>query len=161
MTHKRMALAKEIWPLGKWRFFVRGFKASNFRSTMRLNAIAHVRAQTIAARINPNTRQPGQPRLPRAATNIAASANGSAKTVCENRTKEPHFCIVENMGTAGDDVIPFPPPSAAPVGWIFPCDPARARPPYPRSSPPSRPRCRNWDSPAEWLRPPAGVIPCF
>ena len=47
--------------------------------------------QTIAARISPNVRQPGQPRLSRAATIIAASANGSAKTVCEKRTNEPHF----------------------------------------------------------------------
>ena len=58
---------------------------------MRLNAIAHVRAQTIAARINPQILQPGQPRLSRAATTMAASANGSAKIVCENRTNDPHF----------------------------------------------------------------------
>ncbi len=62
---------------------------------MRLNAIAHVRAQTIAARISPKVRQPGQPRCARAATTIAASANGSAKTVCEKRTNEPHFWIIE------------------------------------------------------------------
>jgi hypothetical protein len=58
---------------------------------MRLNAIAHVRAQIIATRINPNTRHPGHPRLSRAATAIAAKANGSAKTVCENLTNEAHF----------------------------------------------------------------------
>ena len=57
----------------------------------RLKLIAQVRAQTIAARISPNVRQPGQPRLSRAATAIAASANGSAKTVCEKRTNEPHL----------------------------------------------------------------------
>ena len=58
---------------------------------MRLNAIAHVRAQIIAARISPKIFQPGQPRFSRAATSIAASANGSAKTVCEKRTNEAHF----------------------------------------------------------------------
>src|SRR5437870_832923 len=57
---------------------------------MRLNAIAHVRAHTMAARISPNFRQPGQPRFSRAATAIAARANGSAKAVCEKRTKEAH-----------------------------------------------------------------------
>ena len=61
---------------------------------MRLNAMAQVRAQTIAARISPKILQPGQPRLSRAATIIAASANGSAKTVCEKRTNEPHFFSV-------------------------------------------------------------------
>src|SRR5262245_50111192 len=64
---------------------------------MRLNAIAHVRAQTIAARINPNVRQPGQPRSSRDATSMAASANGSAKIVCEKRTKPPHFFRNENI----------------------------------------------------------------
>ena len=66
---------------------------------MRLNAMAQVRAQTIAARISPKVFQPGQPRLSRAATTMAASANGSAKTVCENRTNEPHFLIKENIRT--------------------------------------------------------------
>ena len=64
---------------------------------MRLNAMAQVRAQTIAARTSPNIRQPGQPRLSRAATAIAASANGRAKTVCGKRTKEAHFLIRENI----------------------------------------------------------------
>src|SRR5882672_10866354 len=96
-AHKPMAPARLTWPVGKWRAAVRGFNASNLRSTMRLKAIAQVRAHTIAARINPNVRQPGQPRSARAATTIAASANGSAKTVCEKRTNSPHFRIVENM----------------------------------------------------------------
>src|SRR5579859_2081467 len=86
-----MALAREICPVGKWRLAVRGLSASNLRSTMRLNAMAQVRAQTMAARISRNFSQPGQPRLSRAATIIAASANGSAKTVCGKRTKLPHF----------------------------------------------------------------------
>jgi hypothetical protein len=64
---------------------------------MRLKAIAQVRAQTIAATINPNVCQPGQPRFSRAATAIAANANGSAKIVCEKRTKESHFEIIENI----------------------------------------------------------------
>ena len=84
-------------PLGKWRLAVRGFSASNLRSTIRLNAIAQVRAQTIAARISPKVFQPGQPRLFRAATSIAASANGNAKTVCENLTNEAHFLMEENI----------------------------------------------------------------
>jgi hypothetical protein len=58
---------------------------------MRLNAIAHVRAQTIAAKISPQILHPGHPRVSRDATTIAASANGSANTVCENRTNDPHF----------------------------------------------------------------------
>ena len=66
------ALAREICPAGRWRFAVRGFAASNPRSTIRLNAIAQVRAQNIASRISPKVRQPGQPRLSRAATTIAA-----------------------------------------------------------------------------------------
>jgi len=40
-----------------------------------------LRAQTIATNISPNFCPPGQPRSSRAATAIAASANGSAKTV--------------------------------------------------------------------------------
>src|SRR5450631_3152206 len=92
-----MALASEICPVGRCRFAVRGFSASNLRSTMRLKAIAHVRAQTIAAMISPKVRQPGQPRLSRAATTIAASANGSAKTVCEKRTNEAHLPKAKQM----------------------------------------------------------------
>ena len=53
--------------------------------------MAQVRAPTMATRIRPNVRHPGQPRCSRAATSIAASANGSAKTVCERRTKLAHF----------------------------------------------------------------------
>src|ERR1017187_546397 len=92
-----IALASEIWPAGKWRLAVRGFSASNLRSTMRLKAIAQVRAQTMAARISPNVFQPGQPRLSRAATAMAASAKGRAKAVCEKRTKEAHFLMKKNI----------------------------------------------------------------
>src|SRR5688500_12264826 len=91
------ALAREIWPAGKCRVAVRGLSASNLRSAMRLKAMAQVRAQTIAATINAKVRQPGQPRLSRAATAIAASAKGSAKSVCEKRTKESHLLIMENI----------------------------------------------------------------
>src|SRR5664279_3013660 len=87
------ALNRLIWPVGKWRPAVRGFSASSLRSTMRLKAIAQVRAQTMAARIRPNVRQPGHPRLPRAATAIAANAKGKAKAVWENRTNEAHFWL--------------------------------------------------------------------
>src|SRR5450631_3075038 len=64
--------------------------------------MAHVRAQTIAARISPKVRQPGQPRFSRAATSIAASAKGSAKTVCEKRTKLPH-CRSDDRGWRMED----------------------------------------------------------
>src|SRR5712692_1270184 len=64
---------------------------------MRLNDMAHVRAQTIAARIKPNVRQPGQPRWSRAATAIAATANGRAKRVCENLTNSAHLRSVPNI----------------------------------------------------------------
>jgi hypothetical protein len=58
---------------------------------MRLNAIAQVRAQTMAARINPKVFHPGQPRLSRAATTIEAKANGRAKTVWDSFTKAAYF----------------------------------------------------------------------
>src|SRR5437667_7638420 len=84
--HKIVALSRLILPVGNGRPAVRGFNASNLRSTMRLNDIAHVRAQTIAATISANVRHPGQPRLSRAATTIAARAKGRAKRVWESLT---------------------------------------------------------------------------
>ena len=96
-AHSAHALASEICPVGKWRFAVRGFSLSNSRSTIRLNAIAQVRAQSIAARIRPNVRQPGQPRWSRAATTMDANANGSAKMVWEKRTKDSHLLMKENI----------------------------------------------------------------
>src|SRR6185369_932600 len=92
---KTTALAKLIFPAGKWRPAVLGFSASNFRSAIRLKAMAQVLAQTMAARIKPNFFQPGQPRLSRAATAIAASAKGSAKAVWENLTNSAHFLILQ------------------------------------------------------------------
>src|SRR5262249_4334827 len=77
IAHKITTLAKLTSPVGKWRLAVRGFAASNFRSAMRLKLIAQVRAETIAARMSRKALQPGQPRFSRAATSIAASANGS------------------------------------------------------------------------------------
>src|SRR5688572_26907005 len=93
VAHRIHALAIEIWPAGKWRFCVRGFLASKWRSTMRLKAIAHVRAQKTAATMRKNKRHPGQPRWSRAATAIEASAKGSAKTVWEIFTNSAHFAI--------------------------------------------------------------------
>src|SRR5213594_1432549 len=87
------ALAKEISPVGRCRLAVRGFALSKGRSTIRLNAIAQVRAQTMAARIKPKVRQPGQPRWSRAATAMEASAKGSAKTVWDSLTKEAHLVM--------------------------------------------------------------------
>jgi hypothetical protein len=49
-----------------------------------LKVIAAVRAKTMQSRINPKIRHPGNPS---AATTIAPSAKGRAKTVCENRMK--------------------------------------------------------------------------
>jgi len=91
------ALKREICPAGRWRVAVRGLAASNLRSTMRLKAIAHVRAQTIASRMRPKVRQPGQPRFSRAATTIPASAKGRAKTVCESFTNSAHLRSVANI----------------------------------------------------------------
>src|SRR5947207_628484 len=73
--------ASETCPAGKCRVAVRGLALSNFRSTIRLKAMAQVRAETIAPRIRPTIFSPGQPCSSRAATTIAASANGRAKTV--------------------------------------------------------------------------------
>ena len=80
-SQKVHAPARVTRPAGRWRVAVRGLSASNRRSTMRLKAMAQLRAQTMAARMRPNVRQPGQPRWSRAATAIAARAKGSAKTV--------------------------------------------------------------------------------
>src|SRR5213594_394327 len=96
-AHSVQAPGKEIRPIGRWRRAVRGLALSNSRSTIRLNDIAHVRAQTIAKRMSPNVRQPGQPLRSRAATTIDARAKGRAKTVWENLTKLPHLVIRENM----------------------------------------------------------------
>ena len=101
-TQRIIALAREIWPAGRCRFLVRGFSASYFRSTMRLKAMAQVRAQTMAKRIRPKVFPPGHPRFSRAATSMAANANGSAKIVWEKRTKAPHFCRAD-MGFRLED----------------------------------------------------------
>ena len=55
------ALNRLISPAGRWRSAVRGFFASNLRSTMRLNAIAHVRAQTMHTTISAKSFTPGKP----------------------------------------------------------------------------------------------------
>src|SRR5437016_3040871 len=86
-----------IRPVGRCRMEVRGFNASNFRSTIRLNAIAHVRAQTMAVTMSASFGHPGQPRFSRAATAIAARAKGMAKRVWENLMKAAQFLMAENM----------------------------------------------------------------
>src|SRR5215467_9529062 len=96
-TKRATAPGSVICPVAKWRAAVRGFKASNLRSTIRLKTMAQVRPQTIAARINPNVLHPGQPRFSRAATAIAARAKGKAKRVWENRMNEAHLRIAENI----------------------------------------------------------------
>src|SRR5215469_7610579 len=57
---------------------VRGFSLSISQSATRLNAMAAVRANTIARRISKTIRALG---IPRAATIIDPAANGSAKIV--------------------------------------------------------------------------------
>jgi hypothetical protein len=61
---------------------VRGFPLSISQSTTRLNAIAAVRAHTIAKRISAHNRMLGSPC---AATKVDPIANGKANTVCEKR----------------------------------------------------------------------------
>src|ERR1051325_7827763 len=91
------AAGKEIRPLSRWRIEVRGLSLSKARSTMRLKAMAQVRAQTIASRIRPKVFQPGQPRWSRAATAMEARAKGRAKTVWEIFTNPAHVLINENI----------------------------------------------------------------
>jgi hypothetical protein len=83
---KHQAPVTEICPMGKCLPAVRGFSASNLRSTIRLKLIAAVRAQTIAAKISKKVRHPGQP-----ATNIDAKAKGNANSVWEKRTNPKYF----------------------------------------------------------------------
>src|SRR5436853_6231201 len=85
------ALANEIFPAGRCRMAVLGLAASNLRSTIRLKLMAQVLAQTMAARIRRKFFQPGHPPLSLAATTMAATANGRAKTVWENFTNSAHL----------------------------------------------------------------------
>src|SRR6185437_15960659 len=66
-------------PAGIARDAVRGFRASNFRSAMRLNAIAAERAPTIATTIHRICHAEGSPL---AASTAPRNANGNAKSVC-------------------------------------------------------------------------------
>src|SRR5262245_15428763 len=75
IAHRITAFGKLISPVGKCREAVRGFAASNFRSTILLKLIAQVRAETIAVSMSRKVCQPGQPRFSRAAISIAARAN--------------------------------------------------------------------------------------
>ena len=94
-TQSVHALASVICPDGKCRPAVRGFSASNFRSTILLNAIAHVRAIATAPKINTNNFHPGHPLVSRAARAMDAIANGIANTVCDNFTNSPHLTTSE------------------------------------------------------------------
>ena len=69
------ALNKLILPAGRWRLAVRGFSASNLRSTMRLNAIAHVRAQTMQTTISTTSFTPGKPNFTAIAGNSAFASS--------------------------------------------------------------------------------------
>ena len=55
------ALVMEMAPAGRCRPAVRGFNASNRRSTIRLKAMAQVRPLIMAARTSKKTLQPGHP----------------------------------------------------------------------------------------------------
>ena len=89
----------DIFPVGRCLSAVRGFNASNFRSTIRLNPIAAVRAHTIAAKLSKNVRPPGHPCVSRAATAILDNANGSANTVCSNRTNSKYLRIMASWNS--------------------------------------------------------------
>src|SRR5688572_27972975 len=67
------------------------------QSATRLNAIAAVRAKTMASRMSPSSRMVGQPS---AATSIAPSAKGSAKTVCEKRMKRSASASIRSRLTS-------------------------------------------------------------
>ena len=75
-----------IAPRGSSRFDVLGFSASIRASTSRLNPIAALRADTMAARIQPTV--PQVIAVWRAASSAPASANGSANTEWLNLTNE-------------------------------------------------------------------------
>ena len=89
---KRRALTPQAaiagpFPRRRCRAAVRGFLLSISQSVIRLKSIAAVRAKTMQSRIRPKILQPGKPLCALAATSMEPSANGSAKTVCENRMK--------------------------------------------------------------------------
>ena len=89
------ALATDICPVGKWRPAVLGFSASNLRSTIRLNDIAHVLAVATAPTISKNNFHPGHPRVSFAASTMDAIAKGIANTVCDSFTNSPHLTTSE------------------------------------------------------------------
>src|SRR3954464_8447997 len=80
-TTKTATKVFERAPAGIARDEVRGFSASNFASTKRLNAIAAERAPTIATTIQKICRPEGRPL---AASMAPHSAKGSAKIECSH-----------------------------------------------------------------------------
>jgi len=116
---------------------------------MRLNAIAQVLAQTIAARISAKVRQPGHPWLLRAATAIAANAKGSAKTVCENFTKEPQRLSKETISEPLP-IIPARRTTVEPGGSARRCGRALAPQLYRPPALPFVDACRRRGWPAGW-----------
>ena len=78
-----IAAGREILPAGRCRLEVRGLSPSKRRSTIRLNAMAQVRAPVMAVRMRRKAFQPGQPLESREATSMEAMANGRAKSVWE------------------------------------------------------------------------------
>ncbi len=79
------ACASVIAPRGSSRCMVRGLRASNARSTMRLKPIAAKRAAVNATTTSATVRRVTAE--VREAASTPSSANGSANTVCGSFTK--------------------------------------------------------------------------
>ena len=86
ITTNAAASRIDIAPRGSSRFAVLGLSASMRASTRRLNPIAALRADTIAARIQPTV--PAVIGDCRAASSAPASANGRANTEWLNLTND-------------------------------------------------------------------------
>ena len=102
-------------PAGRWRAAVRGLAASKRRSTRRLKPMAVLRASTMAATIQTHVIAGGGTGASRAASSAPASANGSAKIVCEKRTR-PGRCPIcaASVGAATYPSQGFPSRCATP-----------------------------------------------
>jgi hypothetical protein len=85
-------------PVTRARAAVRGLRASKRRSTRRLKDIAAVRAAMQAATIQKTTQKAGSPL---AATSMAISANGRAKTECENLIDSRKVAVLSKAAFMG------------------------------------------------------------
>ena len=87
ISRKAQAWTRDNRPAGISRIAVRGLSASQRASTMRLKAMAALRAVTIAATIQPTRVQVIGCSI--AASSAPTSANGSANTEWLNRMNDP------------------------------------------------------------------------